>query len=129
MTTHLEAAVLNSERDNDYFTTTIVGLPFEIALGRAYTKRKLSQHPTITIDAITAAVWHSDAAHSMLKQHLKTSPKTLGLPYPAGNFARKRSEKSSLLAFLFGFAACTGLCFAYVTQPWLQDLVANLPRF
>jgi hypothetical protein len=129
MSTHLEAAIQNAERDNDYFTSTIVGLPSEIALGRAYTKRKLSQHPAITIDAITAAVWHSDTTRTLLKQHLKPLPKTLGLPYPAGNFARQRSEKSSFLAFLLGFAVCAGLCFAYVTQPWLQDLVANLPRF
>lgn len=123
MTTHLEAAVLNTERDNDYFTTTIVGLPSEIALGRAYNKRKLSQHPTITIDAITAAVWHSDAAHALLKQRIKQTPKTLGLPYPAGNFSRKRSEKSCFLAFLLGFSLCAVLCFVYVTQPWLQKLL------
>jgi hypothetical protein len=123
MTTHLEAAVLNTERDNDYFTTTIVGLPEEVALGRAYTKRKLTQHPTIFIDAITAAVWHSDAARILLNQQIKPSPKTLGLPYPAGNFARKRSEKSSLIAFLLGFGLCAALCFVYVTQPWLQQLL------
>ena len=123
MTTHLEAAVANTERDNDYFTATIVGQPSEVALGRAYTKRKLSQHPTISIDAITAAVWHTDAAHALLKQHIKLSPKTLGLPFPAGNFARKRHEKSSLLAFLLGFSLCAALCYAYLTQPWLQQLL------
>jgi hypothetical protein len=124
MPTHLETAVLNAERDNDYFTSTIVGLPSEIALGKVFTKRKLSQHPTITIDAITAAVWHSDAAHILLKQQIRQSPKTLGLPYPAGNFARKRSEKSSFLAFLLGFFLCAALCYAYVTQSWLQQLIA-----
>ena len=123
MTTHLEAAVLNTERDNDYFTTTIVGLPEEVALGRAYTKRKLTQHPTIVIDATTAAVWHSDAAHILLNQQIKRNPKTIGLPYPVGNFALKRSEKSSLLAFLFGFGLCAALCFVYLTQPWLQQLL------
>ena len=123
MTTHLEAAIQNAERDNDYFTSTIVGLPSEIAMGRAYTKRKLSQHPTITIDAITAAVWHSDAAHTLLKQQIKQSPKTLGLPYPAGNFARKRSEKSSFMAFLLGFGLCAVLGYLYITQPWLQQLL------
>ncbi len=127
MTTHLEAAVLNTERDNDYFTTTIVGLPQEVALGRAYTKRKLSQHPTIMIDATTAAVWHSDAARTLLSQQIKQTPKTLGLPFPAGNFARRRSEKSSFLAFLLGFGLCATLCFAYLylheSQPWLQKLL------
>jgi hypothetical protein len=123
MTTHLEAAVANAERDNDYFTATIVGLPSEVALGRAYSKRKLSQHPTISIDAITAAVWQSDAARTMLLQHIKQSPKTLGLPFPAGNFARKRSEKSSFLAFVLGFTLCAALSYAYLTQPWLQQLL------
>ena len=129
MTTHLEAAILNAERDNDYFTTTIVGLPFEVAMGRAYTKRKLTMHPTITIDAVTAAVWHSDAARTLLSQKIKSSPKTLGLPFPAGNFARKRSEISVYMAFLSGFAMCAALCFAYVTQPWLQGLVAKFISF
>ena len=121
---HLEATALNTERDNDYFTSAIVGLPSEIALGRAYTKRKLSQHPSIVIDAITAAVWHSDAARILLKQQIKQTPKTLGLPFAAGNFARQRSEKSVLLAFLSGFALCAALSYVYITQPWLQQLLA-----
>jgi hypothetical protein len=123
MTTHLEAARANNKRDNDYFTSTIVGLPFEVAMGRAYTKRKLTMHPTITIDAITTTVWHSDAAHHLLKQRVKQSPKTLGLPFPAGNFARKRSGKSNFLAFLLGFMLCGALCYVYITQPWLQKLL------
>lgn len=123
MTTHLKAAVLNAERDNDYFTSAIVGLPSEITLGRAYTKRKLSQHPTITIDAITAAVWHSDAAHALLKQQIKQTPKTLGLPFPAGNFARQRSGKSCFSAFLLGFTLCAALAYVYITQPRLQLLL------
>jgi hypothetical protein len=123
MTTHLEAAVANTKRDNDYFTSTIVGLPTEVVMGRAYTKRKLSQHPTIVIDAVTAAVWHSEAAHELLKKRIKASPKTLGLPFPAGNFARRRSEKSSSLAFLLGFSLCAALCYAYATLPWVQQLL------
>jgi hypothetical protein len=123
MTTHLEAAITNAERDNDYFTSTIVGLPSEVVLGKVFTKRRLSQHPTITVDAITAAVWHSDAAHALLKQRIKASPKTLGLPFPAGNFARKRYEKSSFLAFLLGFGLCAALGYLYMTQPWLQQLL------
>ena len=125
MSTYLEAAILNvnAERDNDYFTSTIVGLPAEVVLGRAYTQRKLSQHPTISIDAITAAVWHSDAAHALLKQQIKQTPKTLGLQFPAGSFARKRSEKSNLMAFLLGFGLCAALGYLYITQPRLQQLL------
>ncbi len=124
MTTHLEDAVANAERDNDYFTATIVGLPSEIALGKAFTKRSLSMHPTISVDAITASVWQSDAARTLLMQQIKPSPKTLGLPFPAGSFVRKRSEKASLLAFLFGFSLCAALCYIYVTQPWLHQLLS-----
>ena len=124
MTTHLEDAVANAERDNDYFTATIVGLPSEIALGKAFTKRSLSMHPTISVDAITASVWQSDAARTLLMQQIKPSPKTLGLPFPAGSFVRQRSEKASLLAFLFGFSLCAALCYVYVTQPWLHQLLS-----
>jgi hypothetical protein len=123
MTTHLVDTVANNQRDNDYFTATVVGLPIEVALGRSYTERKLKQHPTITVNATTAAIWHSDAAHVLLKERIKQSPKTLGLPFLAGNSTRRRSEKSSLLPFLLGFGLCAALCYAYVTQPWLQQLL------
>jgi hypothetical protein len=123
MTFKLASTVESTQRDNDFFTTTIVGLPTEIALGKAYTKRKLSQQPTVTVDAISATVWHSDAARNMLLQHIKQSPKTLGLPYPAGGFSRSRSKKSSFLLFVLGFAVCAALSFAFITQPWLQNLL------
>jgi hypothetical protein len=129
MSTHLKAAVQNAERDNDYFTSTIVGLPSEVALGRAYSKRKLSQHPTISVDAVTASVWHSDGARALLKQRIKPSPKTLGLPFPAGSFARQQSYKSEILAFLLGFGICaTGslaYLYAYPSLPWLQKLLGS----
>jgi hypothetical protein len=113
----------SNQRDNDFFTSTIVGLPYEITLGKAYANRKPSQQPTVTIDAISAAVWHSDAARTILLQQIKLSPKTLGLPFPAGSFARAPSNKSSYLAFLLGFLLCAALSFAYITQPWLQNML------
>jgi hypothetical protein len=126
MPTLLAAAEDSAQRDNDYFTSTIVGLPSEVALGRAYTKRKLNQHPTLSVDAITASVWHSDGARALLKQHVKQSPKTLGLPFPADGFARQRTYWSELLAFLLGFGICAAGCFAYFNAypslPWLQKL-------
>lgn len=123
MTFKLTSTLENTQRDNDFFTSTIVGLPSEIALGKAYTKRKLSQHPTVTVDAISATVWHSEAARTILLQQIKQSPKKLGLPFPAGNFARSRSNRLSFLSFLLGFVICAALSFAYVTQPWLQNLL------
>jgi hypothetical protein len=123
MTFKLEATPESRQRDNDFFTSTIVGLPSEIALGKAYTKRKPSQQPTVTVDAISAAVWHSDAARTILLQQIKQSPKTLGLPFPAGSFVRTRSNKSSFWAFLLGFGLCAVLSSAYVMLPWLQNLL------
>jgi hypothetical protein len=123
MTFKSEATPDNKQRDNDFFTSTIVGLPSEITLGKTYANRKPSQQPNVTIDAISAAVWHSDAARTILLQQIKQSPKTLGLPFPAGSFARTQSNKSSYLAFLLGFVLCAALSFAYITQPWLQNLL------
>lgn len=127
MSTHLEATVQNVERDNDYFTSTIVGLPLEVAMGRAYTKRKLSQNPAISVDAITAEVWHSDEARALLKQHIKQSPKTLGLPFPAGSYARQQSKKSEVLAFFLGFCISAVVCLlCFYMSPsriWLQKLL------
>ena len=123
MTFKLTSTLENTQRDNDFFTSTIVGLPSEIALGKAYTKRKLSQQPTVTVDAISAEVWHSEPAHTILLQQIKQSPKKLGLPFPAGNFSRSRSNRLSFLSFLLGFVICAALSFAYVTQPWLQNLL------
>jgi hypothetical protein len=123
MTFKLASPLETTQRDNDFFTTTIVGLPSEIALGKAYTKRKLSLQPTITVDAISPTVWHSDAARTLLLQQIKQSPRKLGLPFPAGSFSRSPSKRLSFLSFLLGFVICAALSFAYVTQAWLQNLL------
>jgi hypothetical protein len=113
----------NTTRDNDYFTSTIVGLPSEVVLGKAFTARKLSSDPTITIQAMTAATWLSEPARLLLKQQVKQSPKTLGLPFAAGSFAHTRSKRASLWSFLLGFALCAALSYTYFTQPWLQQII------
>lgn len=118
-------------RDNDYFTSTIVGLPSEVLLGKAFTARKLSHHPTITIQAMTPATWLSEPARQLLQQQIKQSPKTLGLPFAAGSFAHTRSKYASLWAsfwaflwpFLLGFCVCAVLSYFYTTQPWLSLLI------
>lgn len=104
--------------DNDYFTSTIVGLPSEVSLGKAFTGRKLTATPTIVIDAVTAKTWLSDPAQQILKQQIKQSPKALGLPFAAGSFAHTRSSFSDVRPFLLGFTLCAILSFAYVTFPW-----------
>ena len=118
-----ESAAQITARDNDYFTSTIVGLPSEVILGRAFTARKLSADPTITVQAMTAATWLSEPARLLLKQQVKQSPKTLGLPFAAGSFAHTRSKNASVWAFLFGFGLCATLSYIYISQPWLQQLV------
>jgi hypothetical protein len=117
-----DSAAQNTARDNDYFTSTIVGLPSEVILGKAFTARKLSAEPTITIQAVTAATWLSEPALLMLKQQIKQSPKTLGLPFAAGSYAHTRSKHASAWAFLLGFSLCAVLSYIYFTQPWLQQL-------
>jgi hypothetical protein len=117
------SSVQNTTRDNDYFTSTIVGLPSEVVLGKAFTARKLSSDPTITIQAMTAATWLSEPARLLLKQQVKQSPKTLGLPFAAGSFAHRRSKNTSIWMFLLGFALCAALSYTYFTQPWLQQII------
>lgn len=114
MATRLDdPTVQNTARDNDYFTSTIVGLPSEVVLGKAFTARHLSQHPTITIQAMTAATWLSEPSRLLLQQQLKQSPKTLGLPFAAGSFAHTRSKNASFWAFLLGFGFCAALSYLY----------------
>jgi hypothetical protein len=123
MATQLDdSAAQNTARDNDYFTSTIVGLPSEVVLGKAFTVRKLSAEPTITIQAMTAATWLSEPARQLLKQQIKQSPKTLGLPFAAGSYAHMRSKNASVWAFVLGFSLCAALSYIYFTQPWLQQL-------
>jgi hypothetical protein len=119
----LETEIHNRTRDNDYFTSTIVGLPSELVLGKAFTVRKLSATPTIIIDAVSAATWLSDPARMLLKQQVKSSPNTLGLPFAAGSLGQTRSKMSSIWSFLFGFGLCATLSYAYMTQSWLQQLI------
>jgi hypothetical protein len=120
-----DPATANSERDNAFFTSTIVGLPTEVVLGKAFTKRKLSQHPSIRIHATSAAVWHSEAARLLLSQRAKPQSKTLGLPYPAGNFAYQRYKYTSAWWFFLGFCLCGVLFLAYMTLPWVQQLLKS----
>jgi hypothetical protein len=122
-----DSAAQNTARDNDYFTSTIVGLPYEVTLGKAFTARKLTAAPTITVQAMTAATWLSEPARQLLKQQIKQSPKTLGLPFAAGSYAHTRSKYasfwSSLWAFVLGFSLCAALSYIFFTQPWLQQLL------
>jgi hypothetical protein len=117
-----DSATQNTARDNDYFTSTIVGLPYEVALGKAFTARKLTADPTITVQAMTAATWLSEPARQLLKQQIKQSPKTLGLPFAAGSYAHTRSKHASVWAFVLGFSLCAALSYTYFTLPWLQQL-------
>jgi hypothetical protein len=125
MATQLDAAstAQNIARDNDYFTSTIVGLPSEVVLGKAFTPRKLNADPTITIQAMTAATWLSEPARLLLKEQVKQSPRTLGLPFAGGSFTHTRSKHSSVWAFLLGFSLCAALSYAYITQSWLQRIL------
>lgn len=118
-----DSSTQNAARDNDYFTSTIVGLPSEVALGKVFVARKLSADPSITVQAMTAATWLSEPARQLLKQQIKQSPKTLGLPFAAGSYAHTRSANASVWAFVMGFSLCAVLSYTYYTQPWLQQII------
>lgn len=108
-------------RLDDYFTATVVGLPQEVNLGKVYIRRMLKGDQFVTIDAISAKAWLSDPARVQLKQQLKQSQYSLGLPFPTGSFARaRRWHRASILAFLWGFGTCLVFIAAYLLQPWLR---------
>ena len=116
-----ESEAANKSRMDDYFTTTIVGLPEEVNLGTAFSSRMLKSDKYVTIDAMTAKAWLSDPAREALKAQLKRPKLDVGLPIPAGKFARSRRWSQSPVAiFLLGFAACAALLALYVIQPWLR---------
>ena len=101
-----ESEASNKSRMDDYFTTTIVGLPEEVNLGTAFSSRMLKSDKYVTIDAMTAKAWLSDPAREALKAQLKRPKLDVGLPIPAGKFARSRRWSQSPVAiFLLGFAA------------------------
>lgn len=106
---------------DDYFTATIVGLPEEVTLGTAFTSRMLKSDQYVTIDALTAKAWLSEPARAALKEQLKRPKQDVGIPIPAGKFARSRHWHPSPIAiFLLGFATCAALLALYVVQPWLR---------
>lgn len=108
-------------RLDDYFTATVVGLPQEVSLGNTFASRMLKGDQFVTIDAISAQAWLSDPAREQLKQQLKQSQHSLGLPFPTGSFARARPwRRASILAFLWGFGTCLVFIAAYLIQPWLR---------
>lgn len=116
-----DSEALNKSRMDDYFTATIVGLPEEVSLGKAFTNRMLKSDEYVTIDALTAKAWLSEPAREALKAQLKRAKQDGGFPFPAGKFARsKRWSQSPIAIFLFGFSVCAALLALYAVQPWLR---------
>lgn len=116
-----ETEALNKSRMDDYFTATIVGLPEEISLGKAFTSRMLKSDSYVTIDALTAKAWLTEPAREALKEQLKRRTQDVGIPFPAGKFARSRRWSPSPIAiFLLGFSVCAALLVLYAVQPWLR---------
>lgn len=121
MSLAFESEASNKSHMDDYFTTTIVGLPEQVNLGTAFSSRMLKSDKYVTIDAITAKAWLSDPARMALKAQLKRPKLDVGLPIPAGKFARsRRLSQSPVAIFLLGFGACAALLALYVIQPWLR---------
>ena len=116
-----ESEKSNRSQIDDYFTTTIVGLPEEVSLGKVFTNRMLKSDQYVSIDALTAKAWLSDPAREALKAQSKQRMQKVGVPFPSGKFARTwRWIQTPMTIFLLGFAACVALLALYVLQPWLR---------
>ncbi len=116
-----DSEALNRSRMDDYFTATIVGLPEEVSLGKAFSNRMLKSDQYVTIDALTAKAWLSEPAREALKAQLKRPKQDVGIPFPAGKFARSRRwSRSPMAIFLLGFSVCAALLALYALQPWLR---------
>ena len=47
---------------DDFFTSTIVGLPQEVVLGQRFKERNLINQQYVTVDAMNAKAWLSEPA-------------------------------------------------------------------
>jgi hypothetical protein len=121
MTVTFEPAALKKSRMDDYFTTTIVGVPVEVSLGTAIANRMLKTDKYVTIDALTAKAWLSEPARKALKEQLKHPKQGGGMPFPAGKFAKSRRwSRSPIAIFLLGFSCCAAMLALYALQPWFR---------
>ncbi len=66
---------------DDFFTSTIVGLPQEVVLGQRFKERNLINQQYVTVDAMNAKAWLSEPAYQELNQALKRSQRSIGFSF------------------------------------------------
>ena len=114
---------------DDFFTSTIVGLPQEVVLGQRFKERKLINQQYVTVDAMNAKAWLSEPAYQELNQALKQSQRSIGFSFKR-HFVNQfeSNSRSSTMMFGFGFlaAALIGLALTYAwSRAWIQFTIFN----
>lgn len=92
-----------------------------MVLGKAFTKRRLRNNPTINVEATTSETWLSDPAKKLLTQQIKQSRKTMGLSFSSRSYSYTQLKKSLIWAFLLGFIVCAVLSLLLRSKPWLNN--------
>ena len=114
---------------DDFFTSTIVGLPQEVVLGQRFKERNLINQQYVTVDAMNAKAWLSEPAYQVLNKALKRSQRSTGVSFKqqlANQFVSH--ERSSALMFMLGFlaSALIGLALTYAwSRTWIQFTIFN----
>ena len=114
---------------DDFFTSTIVGLPQEVVLGQRFKERNLINQQYVTVDAMNAKAWLSEPAYHELNQALKHSQRFSGFSFKRHIVNRSVSHgRSSTMMFVFGFlaAALIGLALTFAwSRTWIQFTIFN----
>ena len=114
---------------DDFFTSTIVGLPQEVVLCQRFKERNLINQQYVTVDAMYAKAWLSEPAYQELNQALKRSQRSIGFSFKR-HFVNQSDlhGRSSTMMFVFGFlaAALIGLALTYAwSRAWIQFSIFN----
>jgi len=114
---------------DDFFTSTIVGLPQEVVLGQRFKERKLINQQYVTVDAMNAKAWLSEPAYHELNKALKRSQRSIGFSFKR-HFVNQSEVhgRSSTMMFVFGFlaAALIGLALTFAwSRTWIQFTIFN----
>lgn len=115
---------------NDFFTTSIVGMPQKVVLGQVLRDRVLNSDQFVTVDAIQAKAWLSEPAYQNLQQALTESQRISGISFKkqfVNQFASPHGRSTALL-FMLGFltSAMISLALTYAwSRAWIQFTIFN----
>ena len=114
---------------DDFFTSTIVGLPQEVVLGYIMNQRFLKSDQFVTVDAKHEKAWLSEPAYRKLMRALAESQRITGESFKRQEADRFTSLGSrSGLMFMLGFLFCAacGLALTYAwSRAWITFTIFN----